>query len=163
MTERALPRAAGLREHPLAVATPTTWPPGATRRASARASSPVPQPRSRIRWPTRGWSRASIRRLHARTEAISLAASTKRTKNLGSTAVSTCVNRSTVAGDVMQSPTPRAPTPIRFPELFGCGSGSRSPDADGAGSHPAVMYGRGCAVKTEEAPPPKRLFGPETR
>ena len=59
-----------------------------------------------MRWPTRGWSSASILRLHACTEAISLAMSTKRTKNFGSTEVSTPVKRSTVAACVMGSPAP---------------------------------------------------------
>ena len=40
-----------------------------------------------MRWPIRGSSNASILRLHACTDAISLAMSTKRTKNFGATEV----------------------------------------------------------------------------
>ena len=101
------------------LSTPMTWPPGATKRPSARASSPVPQPRSRMRWPIRSSTSAAILRLHACTDAISLAASTKRTKNFGSTVASTWVKRSTVAACAIGSP-PEASHAIRFPWRLGC-------------------------------------------
>ena len=93
-----------------------------------------------MRWPTRGWSSAAILRLHACTEAISLAMSTKRTKNFGSTEVSTRVKRSTVAACVMGSP-PQAPHAIRFPWPLGCVPASWLPDADSAADGSAAHDG----------------------
>ena len=82
-----------------------------------------------MRRPTRGWSRSAILRLHACTEAIALAMSTKRTKNFGSTEVSTRVKRS-LSLAVSLDPPPQASHAIRFPWRWGCVSASWLPQAD---------------------------------
>ena len=66
--------------------------------ASAEVGNPAGRPAAR--------AAASILRLHACTDAISLAMSTKRKRTSGRPRCSTRVKRSTVAGCVMASPAP---------------------------------------------------------